>query len=44
MKKKILQYLAQSVGVLSLFAAFASFGTASVYGAYQPKVPEMMQR
>jgi cyclic lactone autoinducer peptide len=44
MKKQLLVYLAQAAATLSLFAVFASVGTASIWGMYQPKVPEVLHK
>lgn len=40
MKKQLFARMAQAAGALALFAVFVSAGTLSMWGIYQPKVPE----
>ena len=44
MKKKIFAQIAKAAAGLSLFAAIVSVGTASMWGVYQPKVPQNLQK
>lgn len=42
MKNRMLSLIAKCAAAFALFAAFASVGTASMHGMYQPKVPERL--
>lgn len=44
MKNKLLAQIAQSAAALFSFAASASADTASVFGMYQPKVPDSLKK